>query len=208
MTENIEFLGHATFKIKGSKIIYTDPYMIQPDEPADIILISHSHFDHCSVEDIAKICNEKTGIVASKDCIDTLKGLPGSVVGIEPNERTEINGVTVEAVHAYNTNKSFHPKSSKWNGYVFDLDGRRYYHPGDTDKIPEMDNIRADVVFLPVGGTYTMDAREACEVVSVISPKVAIPMHYGSIVGSKKDAESFVECSGEKGIIIPQKKRQ
>ena len=144
MTENIEFLGHATFKVKGSKIIYTDPYMIQSDETADIILITHSHFDHCSVEDIAKICSEKTVIIASKDCIDTLKDMSGKVTGLEPNERMEIDGVAVEAIHAYNINKSFHPKSSNWNGYIFSLDGMQYYHPGDTDKIPEMENIKAD----------------------------------------------------------------
>ncbi|UCB47374.1 MAG: MBL fold metallo-hydrolase [Spirochaetota bacterium] len=206
MTENITFLGHATFKIKGSRIIYTDPYMIQSIEAADIILITHSHFDHCSVEDITKICSEKTGIIASKDCIDTLNEFPGKVIGLEPDEKTEIGGVPVEAVRAYNINKSFHPKSSNWNGYLFNLDGVRYYHPGDTDKIPEMDNIQTDIAFLPVGGTYTMDAKEACEVVKLINPKVAIPMHYGSIVGSEKDAETFVECAGGKGLIIPPEK--
>jgi L-ascorbate metabolism protein UlaG (beta-lactamase superfamily) len=207
MTENITFLGHATFKIKGSKIIYTDPYMIQSDEIADIILITHSHFDHCSVEDINKICSEKTGIIASKDCIDTLKDIPGKVIGLAPGEKKEIDGVSVKAVHAYNINKDFHPKSSNWNGYIFDLDGVLYYHPGDTDKIPEMENIKTDIAFLPVGGTYTMDAREACEVVKVINPKVAIPMHYGAIVGSEKDAEIFIDCAGEKGkIIAPIKK--
>jgi L-ascorbate metabolism protein UlaG (beta-lactamase superfamily) len=204
--ENIEFLGHASFKIKGSKIIYTDPYEIFDEETADIILITHSHFDHLSVKDIKKISNENTTIVASKDCIDSLQNLPCYTIGLEPFQNVIINGVHIDAFPAYNINKEFHPKEKKWNGYVFELDGIRYYHPGDTDKIPEMERIKADILFLPVGGTYTMDHKEAASVVSIINPKKAIPMHYGTIVGSISDAEAFIQLVGDTGSLIPQKK--
>ena len=206
--KNIRFLGHATFQIKGSETVYTDPYELsgyRSLETADIVLVSHSHFDHCSKADIARLCSEKTSIIASKDCIDTLKDLPGEIIGLLPGEETEIGSVKIRAVPAYNIGKQFHPKESSWNGYLFDLDGVRYYHPGDSDKVPEMERIAADIVFLPVGGTYTMDALEACEVAKMIGPKVAIPMHYGSVIGSEKDAEAFVKCVGSKGVILPVK---
>jgi len=202
LIKNIEFLGHAAFKIKGSALIYTDPYQIQKDETADIILITHSHFDHCSPEDVKKICGSETAIIASADCAGALKGLGGRFIGLTPYQTTQVKGVTVEAVPAYNIDKSFHPRSSNWNGYVFEMDSVRYYHPGDTDKIPEMDNVKADVVFMPVGGTYTMDNKEAASAVAVINPRAAIPMHYGAVVGSKKDAQEFVKLVGKKGALI------
>jgi L-ascorbate metabolism protein UlaG (beta-lactamase superfamily) len=206
MWEHIEFLGHATFKIRGSSLVYTDPYKIGGGQPADLILITHSHFDHCSPEDVRKIAGQNTTIVASRDCAESLRGLAGRFVGLSPCEKVEVRGVSVEAVPAYNIDKSFHPKASNWNGYVFVLDGTRYYHPGDTDKIPEMNDLRVDVAFLPVGGTYTMDFREAAAVVSILDPKAAIPMHYGEVIGSEKDAKAFVKLVGDKGIIIPAKK--
>ncbi len=220
---NVQFFGHATFQIGGSRIIYTDPYDLSGYgllDKADIILVTHSHFDHCSVDDIAKICGDRTTIVASADCLEILKNseflknsksleeAPGKVLTLSPGEEKEVGNVKVRAVPAYNIGKNYHPKENCWNGYLFDLDGVRYYHPGDSDKVPEMDSITADVIFLPVGGTYTMDASEACEVAKRINPKVAIPMHYGSVVGSEKDAEDFVRCVGEKGVVLPKKKVQ
>jgi len=205
MIKNIEFLGHATFKIKGSKIIYTDPYDISKDEIADIILITHSHYDHCSTDDIKKISDNKTTIVSSKDCIDKLKSLGGNIIGLEPGRDTNVNGIKISAVSAYNISKKFHPKSNNWNGYVFEMDGVSYYHTGDTDRIPEMKDINTDIAFLPVGGTYTMNYMEASEAFSLINPKVAIPMHYGSVIGSIEDAKHFVNRVGDKGKILPIK---
>jgi L-ascorbate metabolism protein UlaG (beta-lactamase superfamily) len=207
LLKNVRFLGHASFQIKGSSTVYTDPYQLESYRtlaPADIILVTHSHFDHCSAEDIERLCISKTVVLASHDCIDSLKRLPCSVRGISPNEETLIAGVGITAVPAYNPAKQFHPRENSWNGYVFIVDGVRYYHPGDTDLVPEIDDIEADVVFMPVGGTYTMDAREACEAVKRIGPKAAIPMHYGSVVGSIKDAEEFVRCVGDVGVLLTQ----
>jgi L-ascorbate metabolism protein UlaG (beta-lactamase superfamily) len=206
MLEHIEFLGHAAFKIRGSRLVYIDPYKIEKDETADIILVTHSHFDHCSPDDVRKIAGQNTTIVGSKDCADSLKGLSGHFIGLAPFEKTDVLGVNVEAVPAYNLNKTFHPRVNNWNGYVFSMDGVRYYHPGDTDKIPEMNGIRADIVFLPVGGTYTMDFREAASVVSIINPKAAIPMHYGEVIGSEKDAKAFVKLVGDIGTVVPSKR--
>jgi L-ascorbate metabolism protein UlaG (beta-lactamase superfamily) len=206
MLEHIEFLGHATFKIRGSKLVYTDPYKIEKDETADLILVTHSHFDHCSPDDVRKIAGPNTTIIGSKDCAESLRGLAGHFIGLAPFEKADVPGVSVEAVPAYNLNKTFHPRENNWNGYVFSMDGVRYYHPGDTDKIPEIDGIKADIVFLPVGGTYTMDFREAASVVSIINPKAAIPMHYGEVIGSEKDAKAFVKLVGDRGAIIPSKK--
>jgi L-ascorbate metabolism protein UlaG (beta-lactamase superfamily) len=205
MVENIEFLGHVTFKIKGSKLIYTDPYQIGQDEPADIILISHSHYDHFSPDDIKKVLGKETTIVSCSDCAVQAKNLAEHVIGLLPGQEVNVQGVSISAVPAYNIGKSFHPKSNNWNGYVFQMDGTRYYFPGDTDRIPEMAGIETDIVFLPVGGTYTMDYKEAAAAVTDINPKTAIPMHYGSVAGSVKDAQKFVKLVGDKGLLLQEK---
>ena len=200
--ENITFIGHATFKIVGSKIIYTDPFKIKNRDKADIILITHSHFDHCSIEDVEKLLNSETTAISSKDCVEKLEKIVPHVIGLEPYDEANVQGVHIKAVPAYNINKEFHPKSNKWNGYVFSMDGTTYYIPGDTDLIPEMKEISADIAFFPVGGTYTMDAEEAAEAAKIIAPKVAVPMHYGSIVGSSEDAKKFLDLVGEIGHIF------
>ena len=203
MLENVDFLGHASFRIRGSKILYVDPYRLDNGEPADIIFVTHSHFDHLSLEDIKKIAARNTAVICSKDCVEQVKSLVGEVIGLDPFETTEVGEVLVESLPAYNIGKEYHPRANNWNGYVFALDGVRYYHPGDTDKIPEMEDVRTDVAFLPVGGTYTMNCDEAAEAVNLINPTYAVPMHYGSIVGSDSDAKRFVELVGKRAKIIP-----
>ena len=189
MLENIKWLGHAGFMIKSDKIIYIDPFGIKESEPADIIIITHEHFDHLSFEDINKIQNENTVIVTTPDCFPKVSG---NVKTISPGESIDVDGIIIEAVPAYNINKTFHPKSSNWMGVIVTVDSKRIYHAGDSDNIPEMSHLKnIDIALLPVSGTYVMSAEEAANAANSIMPKVAVPMHYGSIVGTKDDAERF-----------------
>jgi L-ascorbate metabolism protein UlaG (beta-lactamase superfamily) len=200
MVEKISWLGHASVRIKSEKIIYIDPWKIKGREKADLILITHSHHDHLSPEDVKKLQKEDTVILATPDC---LSHLAGDVRAVKPGDRLTVLGIDVEVVASYNLKKAFHPKGNNWVGYVVVVEGNRVYYTGDTDFIPEMKNIRADIVILPVGGTYTMDAREAAEAVNTMKPKVAVPIHYGDIVGSLKDAKKFKEFAEIPVKIIP-----
>lgn len=190
MVKNIRWLGHDTFKVTGEKVIYTDPFKIRKQDVADIILVTHEHYDHCSPEDIRKISGPKTIIVAPADCAAKLKG---TIKTVKPGDVVEVSGITIEAVPSYNTNKQFHTKDKGWVGYIFTISGQRIYIAGDTDYIPEMKTFRADIALLPVSGTYVMTAEEAVQAALDIKPTIAIPMHYGSIVGSKDDARKFAE---------------
>ncbi len=189
MLKNILWLGHDTFKIYLlGKTIYFDPFQIVNGEPADLILISHDHFDHCSPEDVRKIQGSQTTIVTEEN---SAKKFKGRIKVLRPGDRTNIQGIEIEAVSAYNVDKNFHPKANQWLGFILTIGGVRIYHAGDTDFIPEMKDVRADIALLPVSGTYVMTVEEAVQAALTISPKIAIPMHYGSIVGSEKDAERF-----------------
>jgi len=200
MTANIHWLGHDTFRIEGEQLIYTDPFQIKKKDKADIILITHEHHDHCSPDDVKKIQGPDTVIVAPADCVAKLKG---NLKVVKPGEKIEIKGVTIEVVPSYNTNKQFHTKDRGWVGYVFTVKGQRIYIAGDTDRIPEMKNIKTDIAILPVSGTYVMTADEAVQAALDIKPKVAIPMHYGSIVGTKEDARKFAEkLKGKIEVVI------
>jgi L-ascorbate metabolism protein UlaG (beta-lactamase superfamily) len=196
MFKNIHWLGHDTFKITGEKVIYTDPFRIKEKDTADIILITHEHHDHCSPGDVEKIISPQTVIVAPADCREKLAG---DVRVVKPGDVIEVAGIRIEAVPSYNTNKKFHTKERGWVGYIFTLDGKRIYIAGDTDRIPEMKDFKADMALLPVSGTYVMTAEEAVMAALDIRPSVAIPMHYGSIVGTDADAAKFAE--GLKGKI-------
>lgn len=190
MLKDIHWLGHDTFRISGEKVIYTDPFKIKKKDKADIILITHEHYDHCSPEDVKKIQGADTVIVTVADCA---KKLDGNVKTVKPGDKITVEGIEIEAVPSYNTNKQFHTKDRGWVGFVFTVKGQRIYIAGDTDYIPEMRNIRADIALLPVSGTYVMTADEAVMAALDIKPKIAIPMHYGAIVGSKDDARKFAE---------------
>lgn len=190
LLKKIHWLGHDGFRIDSSKRIYLDPFQIKSTVPADIILVSHDHFDHCSPDDIHKIQKKDTVIITDKDSAGKLTG---AVRVVKPGDRVTVQGVEVEIVPAYNTNKQFHPKADGKLGFIITVEGVRIYHAGDTDFIPEMKSIRADIALLPVSGTYVMTADEAVEAALAIKPKFAIPMHYGAIVGSAADAQTFAD---------------
>ncbi len=201
--KNIQWLGHDTFKVTGSKIVYIDPYKIERSDVADIVCITHDHFDHCVPEDIAKVQGPNTTIVAPKDCLAKLEG-KRQALGV--GEKVTIDGVEIEAVPAYNTNKEFHPRANDWLGFIITIDGVRIYHAGDTDHIPEMKSIRADIALLPVSGTYVMTAEEAVLAALDIKPGLAIPMHYGAIVGDSSDAQRFSKAlAGKVDVLIKQR---
>ncbi len=187
MIENLHWLGNSSFKITNDKVIYIDPFEVKVEhEKADIILITHSHFDHFSPEDIDRLKKGTTVVIAPDDC-----KMAGNIKNVKPGDKLNIKGVSVEVVSAYNVNKRFHPKSNRWVGYIIKAKGKRIYHAGDTDRISEMDDIKTDIALLPIGGYSTMTAEEAADAASKIKPEIAVPMHFGSVVGSLSDAEQF-----------------
>ncbi len=186
--DKIKWLGHDGFRIEAGKTVYFDPYQIEGGPTADIILVSHEHFDHCSPEDIAKIQGPETVIVTEKDSANKLSG---DVRVVKPGDVLELEDVKIEAVPSYNTDKDFHPRKNGWLGFIVEMEGVRVYHAGDADFIPEMKDLEADIALLPVSGTYVMTADQAVKAALAISPRLAIPMHYGAIVGDEQDASAF-----------------
>ena len=199
----ISWLGHDAFRIKNGKTVIIDPFKIRPiPEKADILLISHEHFDHLSLDDIKKVVTEKTTIVTIPACKKELSGVKAhEIKTVKPGDKVALGDVMVEAVPAYNLNKfrepgkPFHPKEDGKVGFVVSVKGVRVYHAGDTDPIPEMKSIKTDIALLPVSGTYVMTPEEAAEAAVMIKPKLVIPMHYGAIVGSEDDAHKFKQLT-------------
>lgn len=198
--DSIHWLGHDAFRIDGPPVVYFDPWNLKEGSPkADVICVTHDHFDHFSKPDIEKISGPDTVILTTRA---VAAQLGAAARGLEPGDSSEAHGVKVEAVPAYNVNKQFHPRKSMHLGFIVEVKGMRIYHAGDTDFIPEMKEIRCDVALLPVSGTYVMTAEEAVKAAEVINPKIAIPMHYGEIVGDRKDADRFKELyKGECRIL-------
>ena len=195
---NIEVLCHSSIKIESKGIkIYSDPFKIKEDlKDADIILITHSHYDHFSPEDIVRIKNKKTKIVITDDLVDQTMSLgfeKENLLVVSPNKIYNVLGILISTIHAYNINKKFHPKENNWVGYILELENRKIYIAGDTDITEENKNIKCDIALVPVGGTYTMTCFEAAELINTIKPEKAIPVHYGDIVGEKEDAINFKE---------------
>ncbi len=196
----IVWLGHASFKFRwNGKVVYVDPYVPDPKpERADIIVSTHDHFDHCDVDVARQYMKDDTVYVAPPACKAKIAG----VKVIRPGESIEVKGIKIEAVPAYNINKPFHPREKEYIGVVLDFGGFRIYHAGDTDVIPEMENIRADVALLPIGGTYTMDEKDAARAVKLIKPKYVIPMHYNYLDGLEKDPEEFKKLVEGAEVIV------
>ncbi|MBI2044197.1 MBL fold metallo-hydrolase [Candidatus Pacearchaeota archaeon] len=205
----LRWLGHASFTIKERLVIYIDPYNITSiQEKADIVLITHSHYDHCSLADIEKVIKEGTKIFFPVDCQSILSRIKISVKMeiVQPNQELKFGSIKISTLPAYNIDKNFHPKNESWVGYLIKMNGVIIYHAGDTDFIPEMKNLtgfkqenKKLIALLPVGGRFTMNSEEAFESAKTIKPFLAIPCHWGSVVGTKKDAEEFLElCKEEK----------
>lgn len=210
MLKNIEWLGHSTIKINNqNQVIYIDPYNIKQDyNDADMIFITHSHYDHFSEEDINKVKKENTNIIITEDVFEKTLSLgfkESNIITVKPNESYQIDNIKFDTILSYNVNKKFHPKENNWVGYVIDINGVKYYIAGDTDITDENKMIKCDVAFLPVGGTYTMNFEEAANLANIIEPKVVVPIHYGSIVGTLEDAKNFKQRVKEtiKCEIIP-----
>ena len=208
MLENIEVLYHSSIRISNNKVIYIDPFKIDKNyNDADIVFITHDHFDHYSEEDIDKVINENTTIIIPEELLTKIlrKGInKNAVITVESNKEYMVQGIKFETIPAYNTNKTFHPKENDWVGYIITLDGIRYYIAGDTDITEENRKVKCDVAFVPVGGTYTMDFKEAAQLINEIQPKIAVPIHYGSVVGTEQDAIDFIRLlhPNIKGIMM------
>jgi len=207
LVSNIHWLGHSSFRIEGDRlVIYIDPWQLKDGPQADLILISHDHQDHCSPADVAKIRRPDTAVVT---IAAAAAKLTGSIEVVGPGDEVMVKGIFISAVPAYNLNKfrspgmPFHPQASGHVGFVFTVGGQRIYFAGDTDHIPEMKAIKADVALLPVSGTYVMTAVEAAEAAATIQPQVAIPMHIGRSIGSLADAETFKQNASVPVEILP-----
>ncbi|HIE50678.1 MAG TPA: MBL fold metallo-hydrolase [Armatimonadetes bacterium] len=203
MAITLTWLGHATFRLSDDRIIYIDPWKVARAETADVVIVSHEHFDHLSPEDVAKLQGPNTVVVTTPDCAGKIR--QGQVRTLTPGGKVEVAGVSIYGVPAYNIGKRFHPQANNWLGVVVEWEGRRIYYAGDTDLVPEMEQLEdIDVGLFPVGGTYTMNAQEAAQAAAKVGCKLAIPYHWGDIVGSRADAERFAQAwTGEAKILNP-----
>ena len=194
MSVKLQWFGHASFKISsGNDVIYIDPWKLK-DTPHDatLVLVSHSHYDHYSADDIAKVSGMTTKLVAAEDVIQK----QGKGQALKPGQSIDVNGVKITGIPAYNPAKQFHPKSNNWLGFVIEIAGKRIYYAGDTDVTDEMKVLKnIDLALLPVGGKYTMNAAEAADATRQFKPKQAVPYHWGDIVGSQADADKFAKSA-------------
>ena len=193
MLEHLTWFRQAALRWRDDeRTIYVDPWGTPPDAPpADVLLITHSHYDHFQPDEVARLSTPSTKLVAPHD---VAAELTGDVTPVAPGESHEVAGLRFTTVPAYNVAEDRldkHPKANRWVGYVLELGGRIYYHAGDTDHAPELDDVRTDVAFVPIGGTYTMDPEEAGGLVTAIGPQLAVPFHFGFVVGAPTDAERF-----------------
>ena len=204
MLNRVTWFKQSAMRLAGEgPTVYIDPWGVGDDDaPADLILITHAHFDHFQPEEIAKVSGTETKVVAPHD---VAKELSGDVTAVAPGETHEVAGIGFRTVPAYNVREDrldFHPKANRWVGYILEHGGGTYYHAGDTDHAPELDDVRTDVAFLPIGGTYTMDASEGAGLAKSIAPRVAVPMHFGFVVGSAGDGDRFRTAAAPVAVEI------
>lgn len=199
MLEGVKVNCHSSIKIQKDKTIYVDPFRIKEvPHDADYIFITHSHYDHFDTKDILRVAKIDTVFITVPETKSSfqLLGVPEEqIITVEPNEKYDIKGIKFETVPAYNENKKYHPKENKWVGYIIKLNGSKYYIAGDTDNINEIQDIKCDVAFLPIGGEFTMNAKEAADLANKIDSKVIVPIHYGELVGTEEDLKEFLKLT-------------
>lgn len=202
MKEKIEINAQSSIKIKGeNKIIYIDPYLIKKEvNDADYIFITHEHYDHLSIDDIKKVIKNETIIVLPESCYSKVIdfGFSNEIYPVKPNNKYSLLDLNFQTVAAYNTDKLYHTQTSEWVGYIIEIDNVSYYITGDTDITKENKLVKCDVLLIPIGGVYTMDYQEAAILTNLIKPKLAIPTHYETVVGTKIDAVNYTQLLDEK----------
>jgi L-ascorbate metabolism protein UlaG (beta-lactamase superfamily) len=199
----LHWLGHDCFRIEDGKTIYFDPYKLEgSQEKGDLVFVTHDHYDHLSIEDLEKVVSSGTTLVSVSNCEEKLSGLGArKVVIVDPGQEAEVEGVKIRAIAAYNVDKFkssgnvYHPKDLGGAGYIIEIDDVKIYHAGDTDLVPEMEGVETDIALLPVSGSYVMTPEEAVEALQKIRTKIAIPMHHGTVVGGREEAERFAELA-------------
>jgi L-ascorbate metabolism protein UlaG (beta-lactamase superfamily) len=211
LLDHVEWLGHSGFRVTvGRQLVYIDPYRVSPDAAkADLILVTHGHYDHFSPQDVERLSKPETEVIAPAAVAERLSGRVQSIAPGEEADPERVRGVAVRAVAAYNTSKRnsdgrvYHPRDAGGVGFDLNVRGERLYHAGDTDVIPEMDDVHGvDLALLPVSGTYVMTAGEAAEAARRIQPRLAVPMHWGEHLGTRADALAFLRQAPVEAIIM------
>ena len=206
-TDYVTINTQSSIKISLDKIIYFDPFKIDDNaSDADIIFITHEHYDHFDKASIDKIKNDNTVVIAPKSMEKVINSIEfKDYIYLDPNEEINIDGINIKTIPAYNIEKNFHPRENNWLGYIMNYNNITYYIAGDTDKTKESETVKCDIAFLPIGGYYTMDVNEATELAKIINPKVLIPIHYGSIVGDKEYGQQLKDNLSDTNIEVIEK---
>ena len=194
-----------SIRLTGSKVIYIDPFRIDGyKNDADYIFCTHSHYDHFSKDDILKVKKESTKIITVQSSKEDAENIVGeeNVLIVKPDEKYKIDEISFKTTRAYNINKPFHPKENNWVGYIINIDNNSYYIAGDTDELEELHGLSVDVAFIPVGGTYTMDYKEAANLANNMNAKIYIPTHYGAVAGDIEDGNRFKLLTKNKDVRI------
>ena len=205
--DNIKVNTQSSIRIELNKVLYFDPFKIEEDiNDADIIFITHSHYDHFDINSINKVKNDNTIIVAPKPMEKDLMSINvKEIIYMNPYDEINLEGINVKGIPSYNNGKPFHPKNNNWLGYLVTYNNITYYIAGDTDKTEDNEKVKCDIALIPIGGHYTMDVKKATELVKIINPKVVIPTHYGSIIGSLEDGHKLKDNLSDTNIEVIEK---